>query len=209
VKFDSHVLNLLTAAVQLVNNLTPGHARGMEVAAPLGQARVEATATALGGDGRPRPVVRPGEADRLAALATRMRVVFEAAQAGDTDKAAAGVNALLLDTRARPQLDLTSQGWNLHFHGADDTLANGWSAGCASALALALGSDLAGRLGVCAAPNCDRVFVDASRNGKRRFCSPQCLSRVKASAHRARRAASDPRTASDPHTAAAPPTAPD
>jgi predicted RNA-binding Zn ribbon-like protein len=80
--------------------------------------------------------------------------------------------------------------WNLHFHGADDTLANGWAAGCASGLALALGSDLAGRLGVCAAPACDRVYVDVSRNAQRRFCSPQCQSRVKAAAHRARRAAS-------------------
>jgi predicted RNA-binding Zn ribbon-like protein len=69
-------------------------------------------------------------------------------------------------------------------------LANGWAAGCASGLALALGSDLAGRLGVCAAPACDRVYVEVSRNAQRRFCSPQCQSRVKAAAHRARRAAS-------------------
>jgi predicted RNA-binding Zn ribbon-like protein len=115
-----------------------------------------------------------------------MREVFEAAHDGDKSAAATEVNALLLDTHARPRLDLTEQGWNLHFHGADDSLANGWAAGCASGLALALGSDLAGRLGVCAAPLCDRVFVDASRNGKRRFCSPRCLSRVKAAAHRAR-----------------------
>lgn len=118
-----------------------------------------------------------------------MRVVFEAAYESDTDRAAKEVNHLLLDTRVRPQLDLTDQGWNLHFHGADDTLANGWAAGCASGLALALGSDLAGRLGVCAAPACDRVFVDVSRNAQRRFCSPQCQSRVKAAAHRARQAA--------------------
>jgi predicted RNA-binding Zn ribbon-like protein len=116
-----------------------------------------------------------------------MRVVFESAHAGDTDRAATEVNALLLDTNARPQLDRTGTlGWNLHFHGADDSLSNGWAAGCAAGLALALGSDLAGRLGVCAAPACDRVFVDASRNSKRRFCSPQCQSRVKAAAHRAR-----------------------
>ncbi|HWD80506.1 MAG TPA: CGNR zinc finger domain-containing protein [Kribbella sp.] len=45
---------------------------------------------------------------------------------------------------------------------------------------------MAGRLGVCAAPHCDRVFVDTSKNGQRRFHSPQCQSRVKAAAHRAR-----------------------
>ena len=51
----------------------------------------------------------------------------------------------------------------MHFQGADDPLANGWAAGCASGLALALGSDLAGRLRVCAVPACDRVLVDVTR----------------------------------------------
>ncbi|MEU5002253.1 CGNR zinc finger domain-containing protein [Streptomyces sp. NPDC021622] len=69
-----------------------------------------------------------------------------------------------------------------------DTLAVGWSAGCVTALALAIGSDLAGRLGVCQAPKCDRVYVDASRNAARQFSSTTCQSRVKSAAHRARRA---------------------
>ena len=59
--------------------------------------------------------------------------------------------------------------------------------GAALGLAVALGSDLAGRLGVCDAPGCDRVYVDASRNGGRRFCSTRCQNRVKAAAHRRRR----------------------
>jgi predicted RNA-binding Zn ribbon-like protein len=119
-----------------------------------------------------------------------MRIIFEAANAGDLDAAAAEINALLLDTNARPQLDRgKDRPWSLHFHGPDEQLANGWAAGCAAGLALAVGSDLAGRLGVCAAPHCDRVFVDVSKNGQRRFHSPQCQSRVKAATHRARQAA--------------------
>ena len=47
--------------------------------------------------------------------------------------------------------------------------------------------EYADRLGVCSAPECDRVFVDVSRNGTRRFCSTACQNRVKAAAHRARR----------------------
>ena len=185
--FDSHVLNVLTAAVQLVNRLTPGQSGGTDVVVPAGDALAVATADALGEDGRRRPEVSASDAKQLAGVAARMRVVFETAHSGDTDRAATEVNALLLDTNARPQLDRTgTPGWNLHFHGADDSLANGWAAGCAAGLAMALGSDLAGRLGVCAAPACDRVFVDASKNSKRRFCSPQCQSRVKAAAHRAR-----------------------
>ena len=146
VKFDSHVVRVLTAAVELVNE--------------------------------------------LADIANRFRVVFEAAHDGDTDRAANETYRLLPDTHACPQLDLTEPGWNLHVHGGDDTLADGGAAGCASGLALAIGSDLAGRLRVCAAPAFDRVFVDVARNAQRRFCSPQCQSRVKAAAHRARKAAS-------------------
>ena len=189
VKFDSHVLNVVTVAVQLVNGLTPGHAGGVPVHTPVGRERAKAVAAALAGDGRRRPAMTAADADLLTDAALDMRAVFEAAHAGDMDQAADRINTLLLSTGARPQLDRTSDsGWHLHFHGVDDTLANGWSAGCAAGLALALGSSLAGRLGVCAASACDRVFVDESRNGKRRFCSPQCLSRVKAAAHRARHA---------------------
>lgn len=177
-KFDSHVVRVLTAAVELVNTLTPGDSRGTPYAAPAGAELVRLTGEALGG----RPITAD-QARHLAVIAARMRIVFEA----DLDEAAHEVNRLLHDTEVRPRLDHTEQGWNLHFHGAEDTVATGWAAGCAAGLALALGSDLAGRLGVCAAPVCDRVYVDVSRNAQRRFCSPRCQSRVKAAANRARR----------------------
>ena len=51
---------------------------------------------------------------------------------------------------------------------------------------MALGTSDAGRLGVCAAEACDRVYLDGSRNGGRQFCSTRCQSRTKAAAHRAR-----------------------
>jgi predicted RNA-binding Zn ribbon-like protein len=186
VKFDSHVLSVLTTSVDAVNRLTGGYALGQPMEAPIADERPAAVAEALSADGRPRPVVNPSEAEVLIAVAIRMRQVFEAVHAGDPDEAAREVNALLIDTNARPQLDKAGDQWNLHFHGPDTTLANGWAAGWAAGLAIAMGSDLAGRLGVCAAPYCDRVFVDMSKNSKRRFCSPQCQSRVKAAAHRAR-----------------------
>ena len=88
---------------------------------------------------------------------------------------------------ARPQLDTHGPGvWNLHFHGPDDTFGVGWSAGIAAGLAMALGTSDAGRLGVCEAERCDRVHLDTSRNGGRRFCSTRCQNRAKNAAHRAR-----------------------
>jgi predicted RNA-binding Zn ribbon-like protein len=49
-----------------------------------------------------------------------------------------------------------------------------------------LGSEESGRLGVCTAARCDRVYVDISRNATRRFCSTTCQNRVKAAAFRER-----------------------
>ncbi|MGW7823821.1 CGNR zinc finger domain-containing protein [Streptomyces puniciscabiei] len=183
--FDSHMRRLLDASVALVNALTDGAARGRHYRAPTGAERVAAVRSALSAG----PDLGLGEADRLAATARTLRSVFEAAAADRLDDAALALNALLRETGARPQLDRAAgEPWQVHFHGADDSYAVGWSAGCATGLAMALGSDYAGRLGVCAAPRCDRVYVDTSRNAGRQFCSTACQNRVKAAAFRARRA---------------------
>lgn len=185
-KFDSHVLNLLATSVRLVNALTPGEDGGHVVRRPEGAALVDAVSEALQGQGGVRRVAA-AEAERLDPVVQQVRLVFDAVARDDVDAAAEQVNLLLRTTDARPQLDrFGADGWSLHFHGPDTTVARGWSAGIAAGLAIALGSDLAGRLGVCAAPACDRVYVDTSRNGGRRFCSTRCQNRVKAAAHRRR-----------------------
>ncbi|MDT7776300.1 MAG: hypothetical protein QOC67_5224, partial [Pseudonocardiales bacterium] len=76
--------------------------------------------------------------------------------------------------------------WHLHFHAADSGWARGWAAAMATALAVVLGNPMFDRLGVCSAQECDRVFVDVSRDGTKRFCSTACQNRVKAAAFRAR-----------------------
>ncbi|MFD8600216.1 CGNR zinc finger domain-containing protein [Kitasatospora sp. NPDC059646] len=186
--FDSHMRTLLDASAALINALTDGEARGRRYLAPQGAERVGAVRAALsaGADLGPR------EADRLAETAHALRTVFEAVAADRIDDAAPVLNALLRETGARPQLDRTpGEPWQVHFHGSDDSYAVGWSAGCATGLAMALGGDYAGRLGVCAAPHCDRVYVDTSRNAGRQFCSTACQNRVKAATFRARRASTD------------------
>jgi predicted RNA-binding Zn ribbon-like protein len=194
VRFDSHIEILLEASASLVNELTDGERRGKPYTAPTGAALARAAAAALPSGGR---VTVPEElptasAECLAGTARAMRAVFEATEDDRADEAAAIVNRLLFETGARPQLDRApGEPWQVHFHGASDTYGVGWSAGCATALALAIGSELAGRLGVCVAPHCDRVYVDASRNAVRRFCSAQCQSRVKAAAFRARQESGD------------------
>ncbi|MEV4474271.1 CGNR zinc finger domain-containing protein [Nonomuraea salmonea] len=181
--FDSHVAILLDTAVAMVNALTDGHQGSRPYAAPKGDELPGAIGEVLPGG----VAVSVDEALYLAGTTLKVRRVFEAMEAGREDDAAAVVNALVVSTGARPQLDRApGEPWQVHFHGADDTLAVGWSAGFASALTLAIGSDLGGRLGVCRAAPCDRVYVDSSRNAVRQFCSRSCQSRVKAAAFRAR-----------------------
>jgi predicted RNA-binding Zn ribbon-like protein len=187
-RFDSHVRDVTGVAAELVNLLTPGEAGGA-VYVPSQTGLGESVGDVLAGDVRGRPRVSRQQLTAFREIAVAIRAVFVAVDAGDVRTAGELVNRLLLETGARPQLDRTPEGgWSLHFHGVDDSLTTGWAAGCASGLAMAIGSDFAGRLGVCSAERCDRVYVDTSRNSRRRFCSTACQNRVKAAAFRARHA---------------------
>jgi predicted RNA-binding Zn ribbon-like protein len=187
VNFTSHVDAVVTVAVSLVNAMTPGEARGRPYEPPTGDDLYAAVTAALrSGLPTARPVSATEAAD-LAGTAAQLRVVFDQVRDGDVDRAAKHVNAMLASTGARPQLDRhDGEPWHLHFHGRSDSLAEGWAAGCATGLAVVLGTEMYDRLGVCTAPHCDRVYVDTSRNGTRRFCSTSCQNRVKAAAFRAR-----------------------
>lgn len=185
--FDSHLMTLLAVAAGLVNLHSGRCEQGRERVPLDAVAARTATAAVLRTDDGRSPRVTAADAATLASHARQWRRVFDAVRDGD-DAAAAGVlNRMLRDTGARPQLDpLPDGGWHVHFHGRDDSLAVGWAAGCTTALALALGSDLAGRMGTCAAERCDVVFVDTSKNGSRRFCSTSCQNRTKTAAYRSR-----------------------
>lgn len=185
--FTSHMDAVVAVAVRLVNALTGGEARSRPYSPPEGAAlTVAATAAVRIGTRRIRQLTSL-EAAELREVAQVLRTVFDAAARGDMDVAALSVNGLLARTGARPQLDRhDGEAWHIHFHGAQDSVAQGYAAGCATGLAIVLGSEMRDRLGVCTAPRCDRVYVDVSRNGTRRFCSTACQNRVKAAAFRAR-----------------------
>jgi predicted RNA-binding Zn ribbon-like protein len=188
VRYSSHLDTIVAASVGLVNALTPGEARGRGYLPPPAGAGLSAAVADVLRLGRGGLVeVTAEDADELQGIAAELRMVFEAVARDDVDAAARQVNKLLAWTGARPWLDShDEQGWHLHFHGSGDTMANGWAAGCATGLAVVLGTEDRGRLGVCTAPRCDRVYVDTSRNGTRRFCSTTCQNRVKTAAFRSR-----------------------
>jgi predicted RNA-binding Zn ribbon-like protein len=186
VNFNSHTDVVVSVAVQLVNLLTPGDDRGRGYLPPEGHERTAAVGRVLRAGGGREATWE--EAAELCFVAAELRGVFDAVSRGAIDEAARQVNAMLTRTGARPELERhDGQSWHLHFHAADNSLPNGWAAGCATGLAVVLGGDLSGRLGVCTAPRCDRVYVDISRNGTRRYCSTSCQNRVKTAAFRAAR----------------------
>jgi len=188
VNFGSHTDTVVAVAAALVNVATPGDRQGRPYPVPDGEDLVAGVRAAVRTNSR-RPVEVPA-AHRIPAfveLAERVRPVFEAVDAGRLDDAAEIANALLGRYVPTPYLDRhDGEPWHLHFHGRDTVDRSGWGGGVSVGLATVLGSEYADRLGVCAAPACDRVFVDVSRNGTRRFCSTACQNRVKAAAHRAR-----------------------
>ncbi|GAA5080203.1 putative RNA-binding Zn ribbon-like protein [Thermocatellispora tengchongensis] len=184
--FNSHTDAVIAVAVALVNTLTPGERRGRAYRPPAGEERRAAVAEALRTGSRVAEVT-PEEAGEFCDVARELREVFEGVARGDVDAAAVRLNALLEKYEARPHLDRhDGEPWHLHFHGAGGTAVRDWAASCATGLAIVLGGELYDRLGVCTAPACDRVYVDVSRNGTRRFCSTACQNRVKTAAFRAR-----------------------
>lgn len=183
-KFDSHLSGVLDAAVATVNTLTPGYARGRPYEP---EHSVAAVASALGPAGW-LDGVQEQEIPMLARYAARLHEVFEHRDAERMDEACELLNELLADTEATPVLARhDGEPWHLHFHAVDAPWAQSWAAPMATALALVLGTADADRVGVCRAPACDRVYLDTSRNGSKRFCSTACQNRVKAAAFRARR----------------------
>jgi predicted RNA-binding Zn ribbon-like protein len=184
--FDSHVWVVTDVACRLVNALTAGHDGTRPVEPPPIGHRTDAVRAVLERDDY-RPTLTKDQANALTALAERVREVFTASSSGDVASAACMVNDLLEEFGAAPRLDpARGGGWTLHFHGRDTSIVVGWGAGIAAGLGMAIGSDLAGRLGVCQAAPCDRVYIDTSPNLGKRFCSTRCQSRVKAATHRAK-----------------------
>jgi predicted RNA-binding Zn ribbon-like protein len=187
VDFNSHTDAVVAVTTELVNCATPGTRRGRDYRVPEGDGLVAAVNAALGTGRAHRSPLDAVPAGALARTAVELRAVFEYVEGGDLDSAARAVNVLLARVHPVPYLDRhDGEPWHLHFHSPDGERAASWAAGCAVALATVLGTEYADRLGVCSAPECDRVYVDTSRNGTRRFCSTACQNRVKSAAHRSR-----------------------
>ncbi|GAA1116042.1 hypothetical protein GCM10009605_56490 [Nocardiopsis composta] len=134
-----------------------------------------------------RPDIDADQARRLAAWVERLRPVFGET---DRDRQIALVNELLRESATCVQIS-THDGADPHLHYVSQVpdTAERLKATTAGGLAVAICGAGGDRLGCCARDGCRTVFVDTSRNGRRRFCSVTCANRVNVAAHRARAAA--------------------
>jgi hypothetical protein len=115
----------------------------------------------------------------------RLRDVFAP---GDPGRQAEVADELLVAASCMPRL-VSHDGLPPHLHYAplEASPPARVRALTAAGLAQVIADGEGHRLGHCQREACREVFVDVSRNGRRRFCTVQCANVVNVSRHRARR----------------------
>ena len=131
-----------------------------------------------------RTAMTPAQAAELEAWARRLDPVFGEPS---VDKQMSLVNDLLELTAARPFISAhDGKRPHLHFSSLDGDIVARAKDTTAGGLAMAICFSDGRRLGRCDREDCTTVYVDTSRNGRRRFCSLACANRVNVAAHRTR-----------------------
>jgi predicted RNA-binding Zn ribbon-like protein len=119
------------------------------------------------------------------ALRPRLRAIWTA----DKDAAVVGINSLLAEAHALPQL-VRHGNWDYHLHATsfDAPLATRMAVEAAMALVDVVRAGETVRLRVCAGEDCEHVLIDLSKNRSRRYCESGCGNRANVAAYRARKA---------------------
>lgn len=131
----------------------------------------------------------PGDVVRLRLFRSRLEAIALACQSGDEQTAIAELNLLLAQTGAVPQIvSHDGRGPHVHVARASAPLADRFAAHSAMGLAELVVAGQARRIRCCEAPGCSQVFVDLSRNQRKRYCdSRTCGNRQHVAAYRARK----------------------
>lgn len=169
-QFNTYTVAGAHIAVWLVNNPSP--------AAP-------AFAAVLDSYDVHQPVTSEAGVQALRPWAERLRGVFEASTPAEQ---AACADALLVAADCRPRLVSHGPGLPFHLHYAPvrTGLTARVKAFTAAGLAHVIDNGDGARLRACGRPGCRTVFIDTSRNGRRRFCSVRCANQVNVANHRLR-----------------------
>ena len=124
--------------------------------------------------------------DPVRRVRARLREYWDA----DLEEAVTITNNLLRDGDARPRLvHHDPLGWHLHSTHDDAPVAVRMAVDTAMAMVDVIRAGELERLKLCAADDCEDVFVDLSRNRSRKFCDGTCGNNANVAAYRARKAA--------------------
>lgn len=146
--------------------------------------RPESLAALFAANEMMRTALTAAQAVEVREWAGRLDPVFGA----DQDRQVKLINDLLDITASKPHIS-THDGLqpHLHFFSVEADIVARVRDTTAGGLAMAVCFSSGSRLGRCEREGCAVVFVDTSRNGRRRFCSLACANRVNVAAHRRRR----------------------
>jgi predicted RNA-binding Zn ribbon-like protein len=124
--------------------------------------------------------VTPGDLEALTYLKADLRQIFTAAAAGKPEEVVERLNALLIRYPFHPEIaQHDGQSWHLHL-AENGSAADKYAARAVVGLAGIVTQMGPQRLGSCAGEACPGVFIDASTNRSRRFCSDRCAAKVRA-----------------------------
>ena len=143
---------------------------------------------------RRSPRLQERAADRdcmlLRKLQRELRPVFDAGEAGDVSAVVGGLNELLARHPITPQISDHDASTCTSTSGPARAASPSRSSAspCSGSRRWSATSAPTGS-GVCSSATCTNVFVDASPNRSRRYCSDRCSSRANVAAYRARRRA--------------------
>lgn len=126
--------------------------------------------------------------DAIRAIREPLREVFSS---DAPERAAQLLNGLLSTFTVTPRLtDHDGYDWHIHYFSPDAALSEHLVVDGGMALAFVVTAGEHERLQSCAAPDCERVLVDLSRNRSKRYCdSRTCGNRLHVAAYRERRRA--------------------
>ena len=139
-----------------------------------------------------------GDLEALSHLKAELRLIFTAAAGGKGDEVVERLNMLLIRYPFHPEIaQHDGQSWHLHL-AESGSAADKYAARAIVGLAGIVTQMGPERLGSCAGAACQGVFIDASTNRSRRFCSDRCAAKVRANvtAFPGRRRSHDSRRAS-------------
>jgi hypothetical protein len=174
-------------AAALANLAAPGQRNGTPYRPPAPEEVLVRFCPLLSPESAALVVDAPGAAGRLSSLGGEL---YQVLAAPGIDAAAVRLNALIARCHAQPYLVKdVGQPYHLHFHGAGQNFVDALGGELATGLALLIDTLGEDRFGRCQAHGCDRVYVDLTRSGTRRFCDQPCAARARVLAYRTRRAA--------------------